>query len=185
VEAAARSGRPSLASPALERLLLISKASGTDWAVGMELRARALLGADTDCEELYREAIVRLARTRVAVYLGRTHLVYGEWLRRQGRRAEAREQLRVAHKSLSDMGVNAFARRAEHELAATGEHVRRRTPGLLDTLTMQELNIARRAAGGATSKEIAAVLFLSPRTIDAHLRSIFRKTGVTSRRQLR
>ena len=119
------------------------------------------------------------------VYVVRTRLVYGEWLRRERRQTQAREQLRDAYETLSEMGATAFARRAERELQATGEHPRKRGAHVLSTLTVQELNIAQHAAAGATSKEIAAALFLSPRTIDAHLRNIFRKTGVTSRKQLR
>src|SRR5919106_1497363 len=185
VEAAARLGRPDLAAEAVERLSARARICETDWAAGMELRARALLSDGPETDALYREAIDRLSRTRLKAYVARTQLVYGEWLRRERRRADAREQLRDAHESLSRMGAKAFARRAARELQATGEHPRQRSSDALDTLTVQELNIARRAASGETSKEIAASLFLSPRTIDAHLRSIFRKTGVTSRRQLR
>jgi DNA-binding CsgD family transcriptional regulator len=134
---------------------------------------------------MYQEAIERLANTTLRAYHARTRLVYGEWLRRRGRRIEARTQLGAAHETLSEMGVAAFARRAAQELEATGEHVRPQRIDLLDSLTVQELNVARRAATGATTKEIAAALFLSPRTIDAHMRSIFRKTDITSRRQLK
>jgi DNA-binding NarL/FixJ family response regulator len=118
-------------------------------------------------------------------HLGRTHLVYGEWLRREGRREDAREQLRTAHELLSTMGAEAFAARAVRELRATGENPRKRVARPTDVLTAQELHIARLVATGATSRDVAAQLFLSPRTIDAHLRSIFRKLGITSRRQLR
>jgi DNA-binding CsgD family transcriptional regulator len=134
---------------------------------------------------LYRGALGRLERTTLRTYFARTQLVYGEWLRRNDRRSDAREQLRTAHDTLSEMGLMAFAERAARELEATGEHARRRGSDLIVTLTAQELNIARRAAGGATSKEIAAALFLSPRTVDAHMRSIFRKSGIKSRRELR
>jgi DNA-binding CsgD family transcriptional regulator len=185
VEAAARLARPDLAAQAIERLSLRARICKTDWAVGMELRSRALLSDGPDTDDLYREAIARLARTRLKAHVARTQLVYGEWLRRQRRRADAREHLLDAHESLSGMGAKAFARRAARELQATGERPRERGRDALDTLTVQEVNIARRAASGETSKEIAASLFLSPRTIDAHLRSIFRKTGVTSRRELR
>ena len=185
VEAAARLGRPDLAAEAVERLSARARICETDWAAGMELRARALLSDGPETDALYREAIDRLSRTRLKAQVARTQLVYGEWLRRERRRADAREQLRDAHELLSRIGANAFARRAARELQATGEHPRQRSSAALDTLTVQELNIARRAASGETSKEIATSLFLSPRTIDAHLRSIFRKTGVTSRRQLR
>ena len=136
-------------------------------------------------EEHYREAIERLGRSRMATHLARTHLVYGEWLRREGRRQDARDQLRTAHELLSEMGADAFAARAARELRATGEHPRSRTARPADALTAQELHIARLVAAGSTSREVGAQLFLSPRTIEAHLRSIFRKLGVTSRRQLR
>ena len=122
---------------------------------------------------------------RIATHLARTHLVYGEWLRREGRRQDAREQLRTAHELLSDMGAEAFAARAARELRATGEHPRKRTAQPTDALTPHELQIARLVATGATSREVAAQLFLSPRTIEAHLRNIFRKLGITSRRQLK
>jgi DNA-binding CsgD family transcriptional regulator len=151
----------------------------------MEFRSRALLSEGPDADELYRDAIASLERTSLAVYLARTRLVDGEWPRRNRRRTDAREHLRAAYETLSEMGAGAFARRAARELQATGEHPRQRASDALDTLTVQELSIARHAASGATSKEIAAALFLSPRTIDAHLRNIFRETGVTSRRQLR
>jgi DNA-binding CsgD family transcriptional regulator len=185
VEAAARLGRPDAAAIAIQRLGQRAQACNTQWAIGMDLRSRALLTDGPEAETLYLQAIEALGRTRLAIHVARTRLVYGEWLRRERRPAEAREQLRDAYQTLADMGALAFARRAARELQATGEHPRKRGAHLLDTLTAQELNIAQNAASGATSKEIAATLFLSPRTVDAHLRSIFRKTGVTSRRQLR
>jgi DNA-binding CsgD family transcriptional regulator len=185
VESAARLGRPDLATLAIERLGDRARVCKTDWAVGMEFRSRALVSDGPDADELYRQAIASLGRTNLAVYLARTRLVYGEWLRRNRRRTDAREHLREAYETLSEIGAGAFARRAARELQATGEHPRQHASDALDTLTVQELSIARHAASGATSKEIAAALFLSPRTIDAHLRNIFRKTGVTSRRQLR
>jgi DNA-binding CsgD family transcriptional regulator len=185
VEAAARLGRPEAAAVALEGLGARARACDTGWAIGMDLRSRALVADGPEAETLYLQAIDCLSHTRLRVYVARTRLVYGEWLRRTRRQTQAREQLRDAYETLSEMGATAFARRAERELQATGEHPRKRGAHLLDTLTPQELNIAQHAAAGATSKEIAATLFLSPRTIDAHLRNIFRKTGVTSRKQLR
>ncbi len=139
----------------------------------------------TGDESAYQEAIGLLDDSALAVYRARAHLLYGEWLRRQGRRRDARSALRLAHESLSDLGVEALAERAAGELRATGEKARSRTSKASDQLTMQEVHIARLVADGATSKEVAAKLFLSPRTVDAHLRNIFRKLGLTSRRQLR
>ena len=136
-------------------------------------------------ERLYREAIDRFARTRVRVSLARGHLVYGEWLRRENRRVDAREQLREAHTMLADMGMEAFAERARRELLATGETVRKRTVETVDDLTPQEGQIARLAAAGHTNPEIGAELFLSPRTVEWHLRKVFGKLGISSRRELR
>lgn len=184
VEAAARAGEPERAAAALDQLTSRACASGTDFALGLAARSRALTTAGPAAEEHYREAIVRLTDCRWAVFLARTHLVYGEWLRREGRRQDAREQLRTAHGQLSAMGLDAFADRAARELRATGEHPRKRTTQPTDTLTAHELHIARLVATGATSREVGAQLFLSPRTIEAHLRNIFRKLGITSRRQL-
>lgn len=185
VEAASRVGSPEAAGVALERLALRAEVSGTDWAIGLHHRAQAQLLTDAGAEERYLSALHHLGRTRIRSYHGRTQLIYGEWLRRRGRRNDARVQLGAAYEALSSMGLHAFADRAARELGATGEHARPRKSTPLETLTTKELDIARRAAAGATSKEIAAALFLSPRTIDAHLRNIFRKTAVTSRRQLR
>lgn len=144
-----------------------------------------MTNAGSGAEEQYREAIANLERSRMGGYLARTHLVFGEWLRREGRRQDAREQLRTAQGLLVDMGMEAFAERAARELRATGEHPRKRTAQPTDCLTAQELHVARLVATGATSREVAAQLFPSPRTIEAHLRSIFRKLDITSRRQLR
>jgi DNA-binding CsgD family transcriptional regulator len=185
IEAAVRAGEPDRAAAALERLSPRTRASGTQLALGVEARSRALTSTGPAAEELYREAIERLGRCRKATDLARAHLVYGEWLRHEGRRQAAREQLRTAHRLLSEMDMEAFAERAARQLRATGEQPRKRTAQPADALTARELHIARLVATGATSKEIAAQLFLSPRTIDAHLRNIFGKLGITSRRQLR
>ena len=184
VEAAARAGRPEGASAVLEQLSLRARASGTAWAAGMAARSQALLSTGAGAEDGYREALEQLGRTRMGGYLARTHLVYGEWLRREGRRRDAREQLRTAHELLLDMGADGFAARAARELKATGEHPRARSAQPVDDLTTQELHVARLVATGATSREVGAQLFLSPRTVEAHLRTIFRKLGITSRRQL-
>ncbi|MEV4021155.1 helix-turn-helix transcriptional regulator, partial [Nonomuraea angiospora] len=180
-----RAGEPVRAAAALERLSPRARASGTPWALGVEARSRALMSTGPAAEELYREAIEWFGGCRRVTDLARAHLVYGEWLRREGRRKDAHEQLRTAHELLSGMGLEAFAARAARELRATGGQPRKRTAQPADALTAQELHIARLVATGATSKEAGAQLFLSPRTIDAHLRSIFRKLGLTSRRQLR
>lgn len=185
VEAASRAGQPERAAVALEQLSARALATGTPWALGLAARSRALTSTGPAAEEHYREAIERLRGCRIATHLARTHLVYGEWLRRDGRRQAAREQLRTAHEMLSDMGAEAFAGRAARELRATGEHPRSRTAQPTDALTAQELHIVRLVATGATSREVGAQLFLSPRTIEAHLRNVFPKLGITSRRQLR
>jgi DNA-binding CsgD family transcriptional regulator len=185
IEAAARSGKAELATDALAQLSQTTAASGTDWALGIEARSRALLSDNGAAERLYHEAIERLERTRVRVELARAHLVYGEWLRRERRRLDAREQLRTAHKLFTEFGMEAFAERARVELEATGEHARKRTADTLDDLTPQEAQISRLAADGATNQEIAAQLFISPSTVDYHLRKTFRKLGVRSRHQLK
>jgi DNA-binding CsgD family transcriptional regulator/tetratricopeptide (TPR) repeat protein len=185
VEAAVRAGRPGPAAAALEELSARARASGTPWALGLEARSRALTSNGPAAEEHYRAALTHLGGCRIATHLARTHLVYGEWLRREGRRQDARDQLRTAHGMLAGMGAEAFAARAARELSATGEHPRTRSAQPTDALTSQELHIARLVATGATSREVGAQLFLSPRTIEAHLRNIFRKLGITSRRQLR
>jgi DNA-binding CsgD family transcriptional regulator len=185
IEAAARSGKPALAADALAQLSETTGASGTDWALGVEARSRALLTDGEAAEPLYREAIQRLERTRVRVELARAHLVYGEWLRRERRRLDAREQLRIAHELFTEFGMEAFAERARVELEATGEHARKRSVETLDDLTPQEAQISRLAAAGATNQEIAAKLFISPSTVDYHLRKAFRKLGIKSRHQLK
>jgi DNA-binding CsgD family transcriptional regulator len=184
VEAAARCGKRELAVDALDRLSQTIAASGTDWALGVEARSRALLTEGDAAEPLYRQAIEALERTRVRVELARAHLLYGEWLRRDRRRLDAREQLRTAHKLFTEFGMEAFAERARVELEATGEHSRKRTVETLDDLTPQEAQISRLAADGATNQDIAARLFISPSTVDYHLRKAFRKLGVKSRHQL-
>ena len=184
VEAASRADEPTRAAVALDQLSSRALASGTPWALGLAAHARALTSTGPGAEDHHREAIELLGACRMGAYLARTHLVYGEWLRRQGRRQDAREQLRTAHELLSDMGMQAFAERAARELRATGEHPRKRTAQPTDSLTAHELHIARLVATGSTSREVGAQLFLSPRTIEAHLRNIFRKLGITSRRQL-
>ena len=185
VEAAARSGKRETAAAALQRLSLSTRATGTDWALGIEARSRALVSDDELAEELYREAIDRLGRTRVRVELARAHLLYGEWLRRENRRMDAREQLRSAHELFTAMGVAGFAERARRELLATGETARKRTPETRDDLTAQEAQIARLAADGRTNPEIGAELFISPRTVEWHLRKVFAKLDISSRKQLR
>jgi DNA-binding CsgD family transcriptional regulator len=184
VEAAVRSGRPEPAADALRRLSDKARASGTDWALGVDARSRALLSDGEAADVLYREAIERLGRTHVRVELARAHLLYGEWLRRERRRLDAREQLRHAHKLFTEFGMEAFAERARGELEATGEHARKRTVETRDDLTPQEAQISRLAGDGATNQEIAARLFISPSTVDYHLRKAFRKLGVKSRHQL-
>jgi len=159
--------------------------AGTDWALGLAARSRALLSDGDEAEGGYREAIERLDRPRLRVELARAHLLYGEWLRRENRRTDARSQLRTAHEMLDAMGVAAFAERARHELAATGETVRKRTAETTTTLTAQEAYIARLARDGRTNTEIGAQLFLSVRTVEWHLRKIYTKLGITSRRELR
>ena len=185
IEAAVHSGKPERAAGPLERLAEIAEANGTDWALGFLARSRALLAERQAADSLYREGIERLGRTRIRVALARTLLVYGEWLRRENRRVDAREQLRAAHEMLTDVGMEAFAERARRELLATGETVRKRSVETLDDLTPQEAQIGRMAADGFTNPEIGAQLFLSPRTVEWHLRKVFAKLGISSRRQLR
>jgi tetratricopeptide (TPR) repeat protein len=158
IEAATRSGAPERAAPALHRLSQMTRASGTDWALGIEARARALVSEGKDAEACYREAIDYLGRTPLHVELGRAHLLYGEWLRRQRRIRDARDQLRRAHKLFTGFGMEAFAERARAELRATGTHAFKRTSGTPDVLTAQEALIARLASGGASNAQIAAQL---------------------------
>ncbi len=184
VEAAVRAGTPEVAEDARRRLGSIARASGTDWVVGIASRSEALLAEGPAAEHLYVEAIDRLGRTRIAVDLARAHLLYGEWLRRERRRMDARVQLRFAHERFFDFGMDAFAERARIELLATGEHARKRTVDTSHQLTPQEAQISRLAAQGNTNREIAAQLFISPSTVEYHLRKVFRKLDVKSRTQL-
>ena len=184
VEAAARAGEPAAAAQAREQLGERTAAAGTDWALGVQCLADALAGPPGQAEEHYREAVERLSAGQLGLPLARARLLYGEWLRRENRRADARTQLHIAHQAFTTMGAEGFAERAGRELAATGETVRRRTPGAPEELTPQELQIARLARGGRTNPEIGAVMFLSPRTVEWHLRKIFIKLGIGSRREL-
>ena len=183
VEAAVRSGQQELAVAAVGELA-DRTLSGTQWARGMLARSRALISTDTEAELLYQAAIEHLQNCRVAPHLGRAHLLYGEWLRRQNRRRDARGQLRTAHEMFQFMGAEAFASRARLELVATGERVRRREGGAKELLTPQEARISRLVADGASNPEIAAQLFISPRTVEYHLHKVFRKLGVGSRADL-
>ena len=185
VEAASRSGAHGAAVDALQQLEKRTRAAGTDWARGTLARSSALLSDGQAADALYREAIERLGRCRITVHLARAHLVYGEWLRRENRRMDAREQLRNAYEMLSRIGAEAFAERARAELLATGETVRKRTIETSETLTAQEALVARLAAQGHTNPEIGTQLFISPRTAEYHLRKVFTKLGISSRRRLR
>jgi DNA-binding CsgD family transcriptional regulator len=185
VEAASRADRPELASDALERLAERTGPCGTDWALGVEARSRALVSRGAAAEDAYREAIARLGRTRLRAELARAHLVYGEWLRREGRRIDAREQLRPARELFASMGMEAFAGRAEGELLATGERPRRRVPETRRDMTPKEAQIARLARQGLSNPEIGARLYLSARTVEWHLRNVYLKLGISSRRELR
>jgi DNA-binding CsgD family transcriptional regulator len=185
VEGAARSGQKDAAVEAFERLVSRTSMCATPMALGVVAQANALVADDDSAEAHFEAAIRHLEDTRLTGTLARAHLTFGEWLRRSGHRQRAREHLRTAHESFLRMGAEEFALRAARELRATGEHPRSRAPGQPTALTDQELHIARLVAAGGTSREVAAQLYLSPRTIEAHLRSIFRKLGITSRRQLR
>jgi DNA-binding CsgD family transcriptional regulator len=175
---------PPWASDALRRLSETTRASGTDWALGTEVRSRALLSEGETAENCYREAIERLGRTRMRPAVARAHLLYGEWLRHENRRRDARAELRTAHDMLSAMGAEAFAERARRELLATGDTVRKRTVETVSELTAQEAYIARLAVDGRTNVEIGAQLFLSTRTV-GHLGKVRTKLGLGSRRELR
>ncbi|WP_447041806.1 AAA family ATPase [Streptomyces sp. DSM 118878] len=185
VEAAVRSGRHDAAEEALDRLIRATGAAATNWALGIQARSRALLAQGDTAEPLYQEAIERLGRTRIAAELARARLLYGEWLRRQGRRVDAREQLREAHTLFTRFGASAFAERVVRELRATGATVARHGTDAASRLTAQETQIAQLARDGLTNSEIGAQLFLSPHTVEWHLRKVYVKLGITSRRLLR
>jgi DNA-binding CsgD family transcriptional regulator len=184
VEAAARCGQADLASGAIERLSERTRAAGTDLALGIEAMSKALVSDASVAEGLYIEAIDRLGRTRLTLALARARLVYGEWLRRDRRRTDAREQLRLAHDMFTSMGTEAFAARAGRELLATGETARKRTAETRDELTAQETQIARFARDGLSNAEIGARLFISPRTVEYHLHKVFMKLGISTREHL-
>jgi DNA-binding CsgD family transcriptional regulator len=184
IEGAVRCGQTERAFRAFERVEATTSAAGTDWGLGIEARLRALLSTGDEADDLYREAIARLDRTTIRVQLARTHLLYGESLRRERRRLDAREQLRTAYELFKDFGVEAFAERARLELEATGERARKRTSDTRDELTAQETQIARLAAEGNTNREIAERLFISASTVEYHLRKAFRKLDIRSRTQL-
>lgn len=184
-ESAVRTGRRQEALDACERLRATTQATQTSWALGIEARCHAQVVADNDAEDLYRLAIDELSKTRIAGELARTHLLYGEWLRRSGRAAAARTELRIAHGEFTRMGMRAFAERAAAELRAAGDPVNTPRPELPEVLTAQEAQIARLVADGLSNAEIAARLFLSPRTVEWHLSKVFAKLQITSRRQLR
>jgi DNA-binding CsgD family transcriptional regulator len=188
IEAAARSGNMLMAGDALQRLADTAQAGGNDWGLGIEARSRALVTEGQAADGLYREAIDRLGRTRLRPELARAHLLHGEWLRRQGRRSQAREQLRTAHGMFDEIGMEAFAERARRELLATGETARKRTAQAAveasQELTAQEAQVARLARDGLSNPEIGARLFISSHTVQYHLSKVFAKLGISSRDQL-
>ena len=184
IEPATRTGRTDLATEALDRLTRKARATGTGWALGIEARSRALLSEGARVEDLFRQAVDHLSRTRVRAELARTHLLYGEWLRREGRRVDARAQLQIAYDQFDSIGMEAFAERGRRELLATGQTVRKRSAEARDDLTTQERQIAEMARDGLSNAEIGARLFLSRRTVEWHLRHVFAKLGIRSRREL-
>ena len=182
VEAAVRCGRPEVGQAAFDDFAPLAEATGTPWALGVMVRCRALLAGDAPRADAdYRQSVAYFLETPVALGLARSRLVYGEWLRRQRRRRDARDQLRLALESFERMGARGFAGRARAELAATGEHVTERAEQAVPQLTPQESQIARLAAGGVANRDIATRLFLSAATVDYHLRTVYRKLGVTRR----
>jgi DNA-binding CsgD family transcriptional regulator len=188
VEAAVRSGNTPMADDALVRLAETTQASGTDFALGIEARSRALVNEGQAAEDMYQEAIDRLGRTKLRPELARAHLLYGEWLRLQGHRAQAREQLHTAHAMFDEMGMKAFAERARRELLATGETARKRIGSAAaqasQELTAQEAQVALLARDGLSNPEIGARLFISSHTVQYHLAKVFAKLGISSRNQL-
>jgi DNA-binding CsgD family transcriptional regulator len=184
IEAAVRSGRPERAGGALRSLSDSARAGGSDWGLGIEARSRALLSEGPEAEDLYREAIDRLARTRMRAHHARARLLYGEWLRGERRRGDARRELGTAHEMLTAMGLEAFAQRAARELLASGGTTRRRDGATSGGLTAQEATIARLAGDGLSNPEIGSQLFISPRTVEYHLRKVFGKLNINSRNQL-
>jgi len=184
IEAAFRAGEREVAATALETLSRRALAAGTPWGLGLRARCAALLAEGADAEDAYRESISQLERCQMAVDLARAHLLYGQWLRRAKRRRGARAELRTAHEMFAGTGAERFAELAAAELRATGEHTRAQIPETANALTPQESRIADLTAAGASNSEIAAELFISPSTVDYHLRKVFRKLNVTSRTQL-
>lgn len=185
IEAASRCGADDIAADAHGRLCAMTRVVGSDWALGIEARSHALAAEGANPESDYQEAITRLGRTRLRCELARAHLLYGEWPGRHHRPVDASEQLRTAHNMLTQMGVVAFADRARRELLASGETVRLSAPETRDELTAQERQISRLAGDGLSNPEIAARLFISPRTVQYHLHKVFSKLDITSRRELR
>jgi DNA-binding CsgD family transcriptional regulator len=184
VEASTRCGMRDTGAGALRRLIEMAGASGTDWALGIAARSQALVTDGEEAEGLYRESIARLDRTRVRAELARAHLLYGEWLRRERRRGDARAQLRTAYELLEAMGMEAFAERARRELRATGETIRKRKVEARGELTPQETQVAKLARDGLSNPEIGVRLFISARTVQYHLSHVFTKFDITSRSQL-
>jgi DNA-binding CsgD family transcriptional regulator len=184
VEAAIRSDQPEQAAAALQELSQMTAIIGTDWALGIEARSRALLSDGDTAEGLYRKAIEHLTHSEARVELARAHLLYGEWLRREGRRADAREQLRTADEMFVSIGAEGFAERTRRELLAIGENARKRSVEATGQLTLQEAQVARLARDGLSNPEIGARLFISASTVQYHLRKVFTKLDISSRRQL-